>query len=62
VKLGGFREAKVLSTSSSSINTIDIVNIGTTQYTAPELFQIPNNCCTQVCISQVLDMANIVQD
>jgi serine/threonine protein kinase len=31
VKLADFREAKVLSTLSSSINTIDIVNIGTTQ-------------------------------
>jgi len=31
VKLADFGEAKVLSTLSSSINTIDIVNIGTTQ-------------------------------
>ncbi len=62
VKLTDFRTAKALSTLSSSTNTIDIVNIGTTQYRAPELFQIPNNCCTQVSIPQVLDMMNIVQD
>ncbi len=38
VKLTDFGTAKALSTLSSSTNTIDIVNIGTTQYRAPELF------------------------
>jgi hypothetical protein len=60
---GWFWEAKVLSTlNRSSINIMDIVNIGTTQYKTLELFQLPNNYCTQVRISQVFDMVNIVQD
>jgi serine/threonine protein kinase len=38
VKLTEFGTGKAFSTLSSSTNTIDIVNIGTTQYRAPELF------------------------
>jgi serine/threonine protein kinase len=59
VKLTDFGTAKALSTLSSSTNTIDIVDIGTTPYRAPELFQVSN---TRVCILEVLDMVNIVQD
>jgi hypothetical protein len=62
VKLVDFGEAKPLSTSSSSTCTMDRAKIGTTQYRAPELFQVLNNCCTRVCLLEVLDMVNIVQD
>jgi serine/threonine protein kinase len=62
VKLVDFGEAKPFSTLSSSTCTMHTANIGTTQYRAPELFQVSNNCCTRVCILEVLDMVNIVQD
>jgi hypothetical protein len=62
VKLVDFGEAKPLSTLSSSTCTMDRASIGTMQYRAPELFQVSNNCCTRVCILEVLDMVNIVQD
>ncbi len=62
VKLVDFGEAKPLSTLSSSTCTMHTANIGTTQYRAPELFQVSNNCCTRVCILEVLDMVRIVQD
>ncbi|CAK9215463.1 unnamed protein product [Sphagnum troendelagicum] len=47
VKLVDFGEAKPLSTLSSSTCTMDRAKIGTTQYRAPELFQVLNNCCTR---------------
>jgi serine/threonine protein kinase len=62
VKLVDFGEAKPLSTLRSSTCTIQVANVGTTQYRAPALFQVPNNCCTRVCLLEVLDMVNIVQD
>jgi hypothetical protein len=62
VKLVDFGEAQPLSRLSSSTCTMHTANVGTTQYRAPELFRVPNNCCTGVCISEVLDLMNTVQD
>jgi tRNA A-37 threonylcarbamoyl transferase component Bud32 len=62
VKLVDFGQAKTSNKLSSSTCTMHTANIGTTQYRAPELFQVSNNCCTRVCILEVLDMVNIVQD
>ncbi len=62
VKLADFGEAQPLSRLGSSTCTMHTANVGTTQYRAPELFQVPNNCCTGVCISEVLDLMNPVQD
>jgi hypothetical protein len=45
VKLADFGQAKAKLMSSSTMQT---PNIGTTQYRAPELFQVPDNCYTQV--------------
>jgi serine/threonine protein kinase len=61
VKLVDFGEAQPLSRLGSSTCTMHTANVETTQYRAPELFQVPNNCCTGVCISEVLDMMNTVQ-
>ncbi len=61
VKLVDFGEAQPLSRLGSSTCTMHTANMGTTQYRAPELFQVPNNCCTGVCISEALDMMNTVQ-
>ncbi|KAH8960696.1 hypothetical protein BDL97_05G009900 [Sphagnum fallax] len=44
VKLADFGQAKAKLMSSSTLQT---PNIGTTQYRAPELFQVPDNCYTQ---------------
>ncbi|CAM6034586.1 unnamed protein product [Sphagnum compactum] len=41
VKLVDFGEAKPLTCTQHT------ANIGTTQYRAPELFQVSNNCCTR---------------
>jgi hypothetical protein len=45
VKLADFGQAKAKLMSSSTMQT---PNIGTTQYRAPELFRLPDNCYTQV--------------
>jgi serine/threonine protein kinase len=62
VKLVDFGESQPLSRLGSSTCRMHTANVGTTQYRAPELFQVPNNCCTGVCISELLDLMNTVQD
>ncbi len=62
VKLADFGEAQLLNSLGSSTCKMHTANVGTTQYRAPELFPVPNNCCTGVCISELLDLMNTVQD
>ncbi|CAK9864804.1 unnamed protein product [Sphagnum jensenii] len=46
VKLVDFGEAQPESGLGSSTCTMHTANVGTTEYRAPELFRVPNNCCT----------------